>query len=137
MTEQKVLLCVEFADFRFCPSKVGQRSLLDKYCWFSVLSHSKKIKIKIKTVQWINYRVLEMKGGKYAKTLAKIQVTRIFCIQDMRRNVLPTFIKICMETPCWCPPVWAPTWRTETNKNICDRVLVQKRGFIPRGTHKH
>ena len=50
-----------------------------------------------------------MKGGKYAKTLAKIQVTRIFCIQDMRRNVLPTFIEICMETPCWCPPVWAPT----------------------------
>ena len=78
-----------------------------------------------------------MKGGKYAKTLAKIQVTRIFCIQDMRRNVLPTFIEICMETPRWCSPVWAPTGRTETNKNICDRVLVQKRGFIPRGTHKH
>ena len=28
-------------------------------------------------------------------------------------------------------------WRTETNKNICYRVLVQKREFIPRRTHKH
>ena len=29
------------------------------------------------------------------------------------------FIEICMETPCWCPPRWAPTWRPETNSNIC------------------
>ena len=29
------------------------------------------------------------------------------------------------------------TWRTETNKNICYRVWVQKREIIPRGTHKH
>ena len=78
-----------------------------------------------------------MKGGKYTKTLAKIQARRIFRIRDIRRNVLPKFIEICMETPCWCPPGWAPTWRTETNKNICYRVLVQKREFIPRGTHKH
>jgi len=32
---------------------------------------------------------------------------------------------------------WAPTWWTETNKNICYRVLVQKSEFIPRGTHIH
>ena len=31
----------------------------------------------------------------------------------MRRNVFPKFIEICMETPCWCPPRWAPTWRPE------------------------
>ena len=74
-----------------------------------------------------------MKGGKYTKPLAKIQVTGIFRIRDIRRNVL----EICMEAPCWCPPGWAPTWRTETSKNICYRVLVQKREFIPRGTHKH
>ena len=76
-----------------------------------------------------------------------------------------------METPCWCPPGWAPnladgnqqkhllpslgtkrfvwrrhagahvdghqTLRTETNKSICYRVWVQRRVFIPRGTHKH
>ena len=26
----------------------------------------------------------------------------------------PNFIEICMETPCWCPSTWAPTWRPET-----------------------
>ena len=82
-------------------------------------------------------RIWEMKGGKYTKPLAKNQVRKIFRIRDIRRNVLSKFIEICMETPCWCPPGWAPTWRTETNKNICYRVLVQKREFIPRGTHKH
>ena len=36
-----------------------------------------------------------MKGGN-AKTLAKIQVRRIFGIRDIRRNVIPKFIEICM-----------------------------------------
>ena len=31
-------------------------------------------------------------------------------MQDMRRNVLPKFIEICMEPPCWCPSGWVPTW---------------------------
>ena len=39
-----------------------------------------------------------MKGGKYTKTLAKIQVRGIFRIRDIRRNVLPKFIEFCMET---------------------------------------
>ena len=38
------------------------------------------------------------------KTLAKIQVRGIFCIRDLRGNVLPKLIEICMETPCWCSP---------------------------------
>ena len=33
-------------------------------------------------------------------------------------------------------PRWAPTWRPETSKNICLRVLLQKREFIPRRTKK-
>ena len=48
-------------------------------------------------------RIWEMKGGKYAKTLAKIQVRGIFHIRDIGRNVLTKFIEICMEKPCWCP----------------------------------
>ena len=67
-----------------------------------VSRHSKQIKIKIKTVQQIKSGIWEMKGGKYTKTLAKIQVRGIFRIRDIRRNVLPKFIEICMETPCWC-----------------------------------
>ena len=69
------------------------------YCWFSVSRHSKYIKIKIKTVQWIKSGIWEMKGGKHTKTIAKIQVRRIFRIRDTRRNVFPKFIEICMETP--------------------------------------
>ena len=82
-------------------------------------------------------RNLGNERGKYTKTLAKIRARRIFRIRDIRRNVSPKFLEICLETPCWCPPGWAPTWGTETNKNICYRVLVLKREFIPRGTHKH
>ena len=33
-----------------------------------------------------------MKGGIYAKTLAKIQVRGIFRIRDIQRNVLPKFV---------------------------------------------
>ena len=45
-----------------------------------------------------------MKGGKYAKTLAKIQVRGIFRIQDIRRNVLPKFIEICWRRPAGAHP---------------------------------
>ena len=44
---------------------------------------------------------------------------RSFLKRDMRRNVLPRSIEICMETPCLYPSTWAPTWRPEINKNIC------------------
>ena len=66
-----------------------------------------------------------MKGGTYTKTFAKIQVRGIFRMRDIRRNVLPKLIEICLETPCWCSPGWAPTWRTETNRNICYRVCYK------------
>ena len=39
-----------------------------------------------------------MKRGTYTKTVAKIQVRGIFRIRDIRRNVLPKLIEICMET---------------------------------------
>ena len=38
-----------------------------------------------------------MKGGTCTKILAKIQVRGIFRIRDIRRNVLPKFIEICMR----------------------------------------
>jgi len=46
--------------------------------------------------------------------LAKILVTAIFLMQDMRRNFLLKFIEICMETPCWCPSVWQHGGRKPT-----------------------
>ena len=53
--------------------------------------------IKIKTVQKIKSGIWEIKGGNYTKTLAKIPARRIFRIRNIRRNVLPKFIEICME----------------------------------------
>ena len=44
-----------------------------------------------------------MKEDKYTKSLAKNQVCVIFDMQDTRENVLPEFIKLCMEMPYWCP----------------------------------
>ena len=35
--------------------------------------------------------------------LPNIQVSGIFRIRGIRRNVLPKFMEICIETPCWCP----------------------------------
>ena len=65
----------------------------------------------------------EKKEGKYAKTLAKIQVTAVILMVDVRRNFLQKFpakfIEIFMETPSWYPSGWAPTWRLETKRNIC------------------
>ena len=46
-------------------------------------------------------RIWEMKGGKYTKTLAKIWVEGIIRIQEIRGSVLPKFIELCIETPCW------------------------------------
>ena len=44
-----------------------------------------------------------MKEDKYKKNLAKNQVYAIVHMRDIRKKVLPKFIKLCMETPCLCP----------------------------------
>ena len=44
-----------------------------------------------------------MKEDKYTKRLAKYQVYAIVHMRDIGKNVLPKFIKLCMETPCLCP----------------------------------
>ena len=60
-----------------------------------------------------------MKEGKYTKSLAKNQVYAIVHMRDIWKNVLPKFIKFCMETPCLCPFQGAQIWPPETNRNIC------------------
>ena len=58
-------------------------------------------KIKMQTLQYRTSRIWEMKEDKYTKRLAKNQVCAIFQMRDIRKNDLPKFIKLCMETPCW------------------------------------
>ena len=60
-------------------------------------------KIKMQTIQYRKSRIWEMKEDQYANSLAKSQACAIFHKRDIRKNVLPKFIKLCMETPCWCP----------------------------------
>ena len=68
---------------------------------FSVTSFKMDQNKKIKTIRHIESRIWEMKGSKYTKTLARIWVEGIIRIRDTRGNVLPQFIELCMETPCW------------------------------------
>ena len=44
-----------------------------------------------------------MKEDKYTKSLAKNQIYGIVHVREIRKNVLPKFIKVCKETPCLCP----------------------------------
>ena len=43
-----------------------------------------------------------MKEDKYTKSLSMNQVYTIVRMRDIRKNVLPTFIRLCMETPRLC-----------------------------------
>ena len=86
---------------------------------------------KFKTIRQIKSRIWEMKGGKYSKTLAKIWVEGIIRILDSRdairiRDIEDAMLELIRMSP-----------------NMADgnqqkhRVLLQKREFTPRRTHKH
>ena len=57
----------------------------------------------METFSYRKSRIWEMKEDKYTKSVAKNQVYAIVHMRDIRKNVLPKFIKLCMETPC----LWA------------------------------
>ena len=93
------------------PSPSVQRTYLGNNVWEHVLLNfissvnERQLLVFIVTpfkIDQTKSEIWEMKGGKFTKTLATIQARRIFRIRDIRRNVLPKFIEICMETPCWC-----------------------------------
>ena len=60
-------------------------------------------KIEMQTSQYRKSRIWEMEEDKYTKNLAKNQVCAITDMRDIRKNVLPKFIRLCMEMPYWCP----------------------------------
>ena len=71
-------------------------------CILGFHSHE-KAEIKMEIFLYRKSRIWEMKEDKYSKSLAKNQVDAIVHMRDIRKNVLPKFIKLCMETPCLCP----------------------------------
>ena len=84
---------------------------------FSVFTITQS-KIEIETIQYRKSRIWEMKEDKYAKGLAKDQVGAVFHMKDTRENVLSKCIRLCMETPRWCP-FEGHKWRPETTRSIC------------------
>ena len=57
-----------------------------------------------------------MKEDKYTKSLAKNRVYTMVHMRDIRKNVLPKFIRPCMETPCLCPFQGRKYGRRETTE---------------------
>ena len=57
----------------------------------------------MQTVVYRESQIWEIKEDIYTKSLTKNQVCVIFHMQDIRKNVLRKFIKLCMEMPCWFP----------------------------------
>ena len=83
-------------DYRvgICPFNVN--------CWFSLSRHKK-----------VNPKLLSEKTQEYYSYIIVI-----------RQNVPHKFTEHSMETPCWCPCSWAPTWRSEINENIWNSLLL-------------
>ena len=77
-----------------------------------------------------------MKDNKYTKSLAKNQIYAIVHMRDIRKNVLPKFIKLCMETPCLCPFQGHKYGRRKPTETIVFLVLLLIREFFASGTHK-
>jgi len=78
-----------------------------------------------------------MKEGNYAKTLAKILVTAIFLVRDMRRNFLPFFFRDLYGDAMLVPIRMSTNMAAGNQQKQLSLSLVQKRQFIPRGTLKH
>ena len=59
-------------------------------------------------------------------TLAKIQVTAIFLMEDMEKNFSPKFLEICMETRCWCPSEMGTNMAAGNQQKHLALSLLQK-----------
>ena len=57
--------------------------------------------MKMQTSQYSKSRIWEMKED--TKRLAENQVCTITHLRDIRKSILPQFIRLCMETPCLGP----------------------------------
>ena len=65
----------------------------------------------MQTIQYRKSRIWEIKEDKYTKRLAKNQFCVILHMQDIRKNVFPKFIRLCMETllvSLWGAQIWTP-----------------------------
>ena len=87
----------------------------DSLLFVSLSSHQKKMQ----TIVYRESQIWEIKEDICTKSLTKNQVCAIFHMQDIRKNVLRKFIKLCMEAPCWFPFEGHKYGYLEINRNIC------------------
>ncbi len=74
---------------------------------FTVTPVSRREKINIETgCRKLLYKLLVQVSGLLFRT------------RVIRQNVSRKFREHSMETPCWGPTAWTPTWRPEINENI-------------------
>ena len=135
LKKKQTQVCMYNFQRKFCRLVISQFL----HCWFSLSRMSFKTE-QNKSQKKFNRQSPE--SGKWNEVNMQRPLPRfrgiIWYIRDIRRNVSPKFIEIYMEMLWWCPSGWAPTLRMEANRKIeFYRVLLQKREFIPRGTHKH
>ena len=83
----------------FLISFLDPLQFLNIFCDFTVTPS----KIKMQTSQYRTSRIGEMEEDKCTKSLASNQVCAIIHLWNIWKNFLPKFIRLCMETPCWCP----------------------------------
>ena len=72
-------------------------------------------------------RIWEMKEIKYTKRLAKSQVCApIFHMGNIRKNVLPKFMKASYGDAMFGSLSGAQIWLPETNRDICENENLFK-----------
>ena len=92
---------------------------VDFNSWFSLSRRKKKKKIK-------NYRVKKLKNIIGCRKLPDIPFFQVLGLYGIPYSSYPPkcLQRHSMETPCWCPCRWAPTWRPEINENIWNSLLL-------------
>ena len=98
--------------------------------------HSReKAEIKMETFSYRKSRIWEMKEDKCTKSLAKNQVCAIFLIWDTWKNVLPKFIKLCMERQHDCVPFRGTNMATRNQQKHLFLSFLLMREFLAWGTY--
>ena len=80
-------------------------------------------------------RIWEMKEDKCTKSLTKNQVCAIFLIWDTWKNVLPKFIKLCMERQHDCVPFRGTNMATRNQQKHLFLSFLLMREFLAWGTY--
>ena len=80
-----------------------------------------------------------MKGGKYTKTLAKIQARKMFRVRDIKKICFTQIYRNLYGDGMLVPTLMSSNMADgNQQKHLLPRFVTKGQcEFIPRGTHKH